>query len=456
MSLHRVLSIFAVAVAMLAVGAGISLILLTTYLHRSTIDLESGLHGVRLAEEMQIDLLTYVRTADESEKDRIEAELREKLRSAVQYGDTAAEDRSLSDVSKFLDLYFSEARSGNKPPESTLQDAFAALRQFVDLNITQANASLNESEQLDHLGNRIGITVAITLLIGTALILFWLHRVAFQPVFAIRDAMKYFAAGNKDARVVIQGPEEFKRIAAQFNEMADALTRQHQNQAAFLAGVAHDLRNPISALKISADVLSGPGVSPEKLTSLMAIIKRQVSSLDRMISDLLDSARIEAGQLDLRLEESDARTIAQDAFNLFSSASSTHEFKLILPDRPLPLCCDPVRIGQVLHNLLSNAIKYSPHGGQVTLSVSATGSEALFQVSDQGRGVPQEDLASIFEPFRRIRVTKHDIPGVGLGLSVAQRIVHSHGGRVEVKSEVTKGSTFSVYLPLASPLQASA
>src|SRR5215813_11745648 len=108
MSLHRVLSIFAVAVATLAVGAGISLILLTTYLHRATMDLESGLHSVRLAEEMQIDLLTYVRTIDESERDRIEADLREKLRSALQYGRTPAEDRSLSDVSKFLDRYFSE------------------------------------------------------------------------------------------------------------------------------------------------------------------------------------------------------------------------------------------------------------------------------------------------------------------------------------------------------------
>src|SRR5206468_358544 len=120
------------------------------------------------------------------------------------------------------------------------------------------------------------------------------------------------------------------------------------------------------------------GVSPEKVTSLMGVIQRQVSSLDRMISDLLDSARIEAGHLDLRLEESDARTIAQDAFNLFRSASKKHEFNLVLPDRPLPLRCDPVRVGQVLHNLLSNAIKYSPRGGQVILALSATGSDALF------------------------------------------------------------------------------
>jgi signal transduction histidine kinase len=456
MSLHRVLTIFAVTVAVLALGAAISLILLTTYLHRATIDLESGLHSVRLAEEMQIDLLSYIRTVDESERNRIENDVRQKLELALQYAGTPAENRSLSDVSQSLDGYFAAAHAGKQPPESMRQEAFSALRQFVNLNINQANASLGESEQLDHLGDRIGITVAITLVIGTTILLIWLHRVAFRPLFAIRDAMKKFAAGRKEARTAINGPEEFKSIAAQFNEMADALARQHQNQTAFLAGVAHDLRNPISALKISADVLSGPGVSPEKLTSLMGVIKRQVSSLNRMISDLLDSARIEAGHLDLRLEELDARTIAQDAFDLFSSASKKHEFNLVLPDTPLPLRCDPVRVGQVLHNLLSNAFKYSPDGGQVTLTVGTTGNCALFQVSDQGRGIPQEELIYIFEPFRRVGASKQDVPGVGLGLSVAQRIVHAHGGRIEVKSEMTKGTTFSVYLPLPPALQASA
>src|SRR5215467_6008979 len=105
MSLHRALSIFAITVATLALGAAVSLILLTTYLHRATIDLESGLHSVRLAEEMQIDLLSYVRTVDESERNRIENGLRQKLQLALQYAGTPAENRSLSDVSQSLDAY---------------------------------------------------------------------------------------------------------------------------------------------------------------------------------------------------------------------------------------------------------------------------------------------------------------------------------------------------------------
>jgi signal transduction histidine kinase len=262
--------------------------------------------------------------------------------------------------------------------------------------------------------------------------------------------MKDFAGGQKEARAATHGPEEFRTIATQFNEMAHAITRQHQNQTAFLAAIAHDLRNPISALKMSAEILSGPDATPERLAGLMAVIKRQAGSLDRMVADLLDSAKIESGHLELKFEELDARTVAQDAFDLFKSASPAHEFALNLPETAVPIRCDRLRIEQVLNNLLSNAIKYSPAGGRVTLGLKEIGKERVFQVADQGMGIAKEDVSYIFEPFRRIRRTKMDIPGVGLGLSVARRIVNAHGGHITVETEVAKGTTFSVYLPAVS------
>ena len=457
MSLHRALSIFVLTVAILAIGAGVSLILLTTYLHTATVELESGLHGVRLAEEMQIDLLKYVRSHDGQERNAIEKDLRRKLAAARQYGGTPEEERSLSDVAQFLDLHMTDAGPHKTPSEGALQAALNALARFADANIRQANVLLHESERLDKLGDRIGMTVAVALLIGTAAMMVWLHIIAFRPVFEIRDAMRHFTAGEKEARAEVHGPEEFQSIAAQFNEMADALARQHQNQAAFLAAIAHDLRNPISALKMSSDILSGPAeVPPEKVAGLMAVIRRQVSSLDRMISDLLDSARIESGHLDLRFEELDARVIAEDVFNLFRCASTAHRFTVSLPETPIVLCCDRLRIEQVLNNLLSNAIKYSPRGGSVALKLTCDADEGRFEVSDQGIGIPAEEVCHIFEPFRRVRAPKQSIPGVGLGLSVAQRIVRAHGGRIRVESEPGNGAKFTVYLPLRPSMQASA
>jgi signal transduction histidine kinase len=455
MPLHRTLSIFIVAAAILAVGAGLSLVLLTTYLHRATVDLERGLHAVRLAEEIQIDLLKYPRTRDALEREEIEGDLHDKLSQARRYAETPQENHSLSETDELLDLYFANAPSGDG--STTVNAALASLEKFVKTNIEQADESMAESERLDAIGDRIGIAVAIALVIGTITMLIWLGTTAFRPVFEIRNAMHAFAAGDKGARVAINGPEELRGIAGQFNEMADALARQHHNQAVFLAAVAHDLRNPITGLKMAAEVLSGAvQVDPDKLAGLMEVIKRQGGSLDRMVGDLLDSARIESGQLDLRFEEVDARSIANDCFDLFCSVSKVHEFHLMLPKTPVWMDCDRIRIEQVLNNLLSNAIKYSPGGGSVTLKLEATADEALFQVSDEGLGIAKDDVPYIFEPFRRVRTGKEDIPGIGLGLSVARRIVLAHRGRIDVQSERSMGTTFRVHLPARVLQQASA
>src|SRR5262245_1490953 len=447
MSLRRGLSLFVITLSTLAVGAGVALVLLTTHLHRATMEMESGLHGVHLAEELQIDLLRYDRTTDPSERAMIERELRENIYNAEEYVNAPEEEAALRAAQRFLDIYFTAARQPGKERNGrALNDTFAALRQFVEINVEQADASLKESERWDEIGDWIGLGVGAALLIGTAGMLIWLRAVAFRPVFEIRNVIKNFAGGDKSARMPVDGPEELRGIAAQFNEMADALARQHHNQAAFLAAVAHDLRNPLNALKISADVLSVPAVSSDRLSNLNGVIKRQVTSLDRMVGDLLDSSKIEAGSLELLLEECDARTIAREVFNLFSASSQAHEFTLNLPDTPISLHCDHIRIEQVLNNLISNAIKYSPGGGKISLSLAKAGDEALFEVSDEGMGIPREEIPYVFEPFRRSRA-REDIPGVGLGLSVAYRIVRAHGGRIHVESQIGKGTTFHVYLP---------
>jgi signal transduction histidine kinase len=447
MSLHRSLTFFVVVLAAFALCAAISLILLTTYLHRTTVDLEAGLHSVRLAQEMQIDLLNYPRAPDEAGKRKILTGLYGKFIDARKYAGAPEEKAALAEAASIIEQHFSEDGFASDTNDADFGRAFQALRRFIDINVEQSEASLQKSEGWDDMGDFIGIGVAGALTIGIAAMLVWLSLVAFRPVFEIRDAMQDFAEGRKAARAPEHGPEELRSIATQFNRMAASLSRQHDNQLAFLAAVAHDLRNPLSALKLSAEVLSRGGTVPqEKISSVMAVIGRQVHQLDRMVGDLLDASSIEAGRLELRFEDYDARKIAQDAFDLFSSASPKHQFTLNIPDNRVPLRCDPLRLGQVVNNLMSNAIKYSPAGGTILLALEQHNRVVSFCVSDEGLGIPGDELPYIFEPFRRSPTSREDIPGVGLGLSVAQRIVQDHGGWIQTESQVGKGTKFRVHL----------
>jgi two-component system, OmpR family, sensor histidine kinase MtrB len=458
MSLHRILSLAVVLLAVLALGSVVSLMWLATSLHRSTVQLETALQSVRVAEEMQVDLLTYIRTEDPFLRDRVESDLRQRLYQARDYANTPEEIQLLDEAGRSIEAHIEETEKAPelKRTDGQMERAFAALRRFIDINVQQAGDSMRGSEKLDDIGERIGMGVGAALIMGITLVLVWLRSVAFQPVFAIQQAIRDFAAGHKDTRAPENGPEELKIIAKQFNEMAISLDRQYERQLSFLAAVAHDLRNPLVAMKLSANALSSDRqLSPETVTNLMSVIKRQVNALDRMIGDLLDTSRIEAGHLELRLTECDGRTIAHEAFDLYRMASKDHQLTLTLPSAPVLVRCDPVRIQQVLNNLVSNAVKYSPSGTKIELSVENIGHEVRFRVADQGIGIAQSEIACVFEPFRRTAFSrKEEVPGVGLGLSVAQRIVKAHGGRIQVDSEVGKGSTFWVYLPAIETTQA--
>jgi signal transduction histidine kinase len=291
--------------------------------------------------------------------------------------------------------------------------------------------------------------VAFGLLATIVSVLIWLWRHAFRPALDIRDAMMDFAAGRRTARATEAGPGELKSIAVQFNQMADALTRKYEEQLVFLAGVAHDLRNPLTPLKLATTTISDDGPLPaeDRIRTTLGVVRRQVDRLDRMVGDLLDASRIEAGQLELQMKESDARPLAREVFELFQMSSPLHKLELHLPENAVPLRCDTFRIEQVLNNIVSNAIKYSPKGGVVRIAVMTNTKDAIFEVSDEGMGIRPEDIPFVFEPFQRVRISDQKIPGIGLGLSVARRIVEAHSGHIEVKSQPRVGTTFSVYVP---------
>jgi signal transduction histidine kinase len=451
----------------LVLAAAGSLGVLTSYLHRTTHSLGASIEGVQLAEELEVDLLTHYRQSSElsgSPDDRVRQLLFLEMRLTAHLEDmgrlaTTAEERTLMrDVRERVARYLITQRealgedSARLSPRAgaDLDQALVALEHLIELNVRQARAAEAQAERWDrfaHVGGPLLATLLLAMLLGS---LFWVRRAVLRPVVQLRQAMRRFASGRKRTRAPETGPSELREVARTFNEMASSLARQQEDQLTFLAGVAHDLRNPLSALKMSAALVApGREASPERVQKTLALVRRQVARLDRMVGDLLDATRIEAGKLELQLEERDARELARSVMELYQATGASHELRLTLPDTPVPLFCDGTRIEQVLNNLVSNALKYSPAGSRVDVVVAQEGEEAVLSVSDQGIGVSAEERRHLFAAFKRTRGARERAPGAGLGLSVARRIVEAHGGHIEVESQPGQGSVFRVRLPLA-------
>jgi signal transduction histidine kinase len=226
--------------------------------------------------------------------------------------------------------------------------------------------------------------------------------------------------------------------------MAAALEAHRARQLTFYAALAHELRTPLSALKLAAARGRAPGAEDD---DTLALVRRQVQRLERLVTDFLDTARIEAGQLEVRRRDVDLRPIVEHVVSLFGATSDSHRISAAVPPQEVVAACDAGRVEQVLSNLVSNAIKYSPAGGEISVRLEARPGAVAVSVADQGVGIPEGEAEAVFEPFRRGRALRDDVPGVGLGLFVSRRIVEAHGGRLRLTSAPGRGSTFEVLLP---------
>lgn len=440
-----------VVVAILAVMAASALIGLTTVPHGASIRSSRAAASVRTAEGMQRNLLLHDRISDRAARAEIADRLREQL--VTERGQIAqpTEERALDEARRAVDAYLTADAAANPPDDTAVKRAaaFAALEQLVAVEIDESEHAALTVNRYDELADAVGATVAAVVVVAAGFMVWWLRSRALRPFFELADKMTLFGKGNVDVRASEEGPSEVAQMARQFNEMASAIAQQRKERQTFIAGVVHDLRNPLSVLRMSTDVVrSGKtDLPPERTQKVLDAVCRQIDRLERMVGDLLDSVSIEAGNVRLRLEQHDARAIAKEIADLYAPTSPAHEIQLELPSRAVPLRCDAMRVEQVLSNLVSNAIKYSPRGGKVSVEVQATEGEVAFVVRDEGVGMSEEDAAKAFEPFQRGQKLQDQVPGSGLGLFVVRRLVEAHGGHIDLQTQPGRGTTFEVHLP---------
>jgi two-component system, OmpR family, phosphate regulon sensor histidine kinase PhoR len=217
----------------------------------------------------------------------------------------------------------------------------------------------------------------------------------------------------------------------------------------FVSAASHDLRSPLTAIKGFADLMPTAGPLNEQQIYFLDKIQRGVEMIARLVSDLLDLGRIEA-EVRMDMELCDLGAIVE---KIVAGQQGQAELKKqalqmqIAPDLP-PVQGNPLRLGQVVSNLVGNAIKYTPEEGRISVSVAVEEGQLVMTVEDDGIGIPQEDLAHVFDKFYRVKSPETDnIIGSGLGLSIVKSIIEKHRGRVWVRSEIGVGSAFIFVLP---------
>ncbi|GAC1464714.1 MAG: hypothetical protein PVSMB7_08140 [Chloroflexota bacterium] len=235
---------------------------------------------------------------------------------------------------------------------------------------------------------------------------------------------------------------ELTTISAIIRDISERRSVERLQQE-FLAMASHELRNPLTAIGGRAQLMKRSGRYSEQ--AIDAIIA-QTDQLGRLINDLLLASQIEADRLNLHMVEIDLVPVARAAADDLLPDRAT--IQVVAPDAPVPVLADAQRLGQVFASLLTNAVKYSADGSEIVVRITQSAGKARIAITDRGAGIPLEALPHLFGRFYRVQSTAAHVQCLGLGLFITSRIVEGHGGTISVESEVGRGSTFTITLPL--------
>ena len=275
-----------------------------------------------------------------------------------------------------------------------------------------------------------------------------------EPVFAESDLELVDLVAHQAAAVL-----ESRALLEQVAE-ARAKDEMDRLKDRFLASISHDLRNPLTAVAATAQLvqrrLDRGGVDPERLRASMTSIDISTRQMASMVDQLLDYARLQLGRpLELHLQPVDLVELTRTTVAASASVSDQHVIHFETSEPTLVGDWDYERLARVLQNLLGNAVKYSPGGGDIWVRLrheqTANREWAVLSVQDPGVGIPAADLQEVFEGFHRGTNVSARIPGTGIGLATARQVVEQHGGTLSVESVENQGSTFTVRLPRGAP-----
>jgi signal transduction histidine kinase len=311
----------------------------------------------------------------------------------------------------------------------------------------------------------VGLILIFCTMTGALLI----ARSIARPVRLLNFAAESFGRGNFSARAPAEGHDEISRLGTNFNAMAEKLQKREERfaeldrlKSEFVSTVSHELRTPLTTIKALTRLLMRDGLDETKRREYVETISIECDRQIDFVLNLLDLSRIEGGVLRVTHQRVDVTEVITAAVKAQARSAEKRRHELRFEAAEVsPVCADPKELRRVLSNLVENAIKYTPDGGRIVLSAGEQDDRVAISVSDNGRGIPAEDLPILFDKFHRGRMVQQssgttsaellddaDVSGVGLGLYLARNLMERMGGHISVKSEVGRGSSFTLYLPV--------
>jgi two-component system sensor histidine kinase BaeS len=316
------------------------------------------------------------------------------------------------------------------------------LRKTTIGAIIVAKRKTSVSHSVAQLVERLALAGALGLVAAAALG-WYLSRRIVRPVLSLSRAADEVATGKYDVEVPRRAPGEIGHLAERFGEMAGRLAETERRERNFLMSVSHELRTPLTAIRGHVSALrEGLVEDPELTEHSLGVVEAEARRLERLVGDILDLAKLDAHRFTVLTEEVDMEQLVDRAYQTFTEQARLRsiEYSVGVGAKPV-IVSDGDRVLQIVDNLLSNAFRATPDGGRVRLELAQANGSVHVAVEDNGPGIPPEQRERLFRPF------VSDAGGTGLGLTIARELSTALGGRIELESEVGRGSRFELVLP---------
>ena len=350
--------------------------------------------------------------------------------------------------------------------KADIEETIARQAKNIEETTTTTRELIEENSTKNRMVTTIVAIISALFVIGASIVM---SLNITRPLKRLTQGAQAICRGELDQKIETSSRDEIGTLTRSFNEMAAKIAEVDRMKSEFVTIASHELRTPIHAMLLGiSGLLEGySGDIDEEAREDLQIVNEGLSRLRRLVEDLLDVSRIEAGKTELNITETSILDIINKAIEEVDDLIISHHhriFKDVPQDSP-PIHVDKDRITQVVINLLSNSIKYSPNGGTIIIWTETLGEELLISIADNGYGIPSWAREKIFEKFFQAdSIMSQKVGGSGLGLCITKKIVEEHGGSIHVESPLReglfeelpldgerRGTYFTVRLPLQTP-----